>query len=367
MPTTHRGSALLAQLTLLRRAAEASDPADIALLLQRAGAHHRFLLPLAFAGHTLASVVHGVLVIARNWRLMLIELIPAVWIGAITWNWRAHVSGRIELVEVHGTVAVAIAVFVVTVNLLAYWCNAVFAFTLSQDDRSDLSAAFRQARQRANVVNAWAISIGALHAYVAVFAVRWSIGGFAVAQGMIAIIQMYALVALPAALAGLRRQRKLPIRERLSAMAITAALTGLAVAPGFGLNRAGIVLIGLGLPLLGGTVLTVAIILQVAATSSASAVKLAARLSTPPTGIEPAADTNASATTSASPCRESSSDGVADRTVDGLIGRRADRGGNRLGDHPPDRADEDPDEQHADRGMIERDHHDTDHRDETDL
>lgn len=277
---------LRAQLAVLRRAAAAGDPADIARVLQRLGQHHRLLLPLALAGHTLESVVHGVLLLVHNWRLMLVQLVPAVWIGAITWNWRAHVSGRLELVEVHGRVALAIAVFVVTVNLLAYWCTAVFAFTLSQGDRIDLSVAFHQARQRANVVNAWAISVGALHAYVAVVAVRWSISGFAVAQGVISIIQMYALVALPAALAGLHRQRKLPVHERLSALAITAALTGLAVAPGFGLNRAGIVLIGLGLPVPGGIVLTIAIILQVAATSSARAVKLAANLTTPAAGIE---------------------------------------------------------------------------------
>jgi hypothetical protein len=130
-------------------------------------------------------------------------------------------------------------------------------------------------------VNAWAISIGVLHAGVAVFAVRWSLGGFAVAQAAIAVVQMYALVALPAALAGLRKQPKLPIRERLSAMAITASLAGIASAPGFGLNRAGVVLIGVGLPVVGGVVLAVAIVLQVAATSSTRAVKLAAKLSTP--------------------------------------------------------------------------------------
>jgi hypothetical protein len=48
--------------------------------------------------------------------------------------------------------------------------------------------------------------------------------------------------------------------------------------PGFGLNRIGVVLFGLGLPLLGIPVLAVAIVLQIAATSSATAVKLAAKL-----------------------------------------------------------------------------------------
>lgn len=284
-------SVLMAQLALLRRAAVASDPADVARLLERAGARHRVLLPLALAGQTLESVIHGLLLIVRNWRLMLVELVPAVWIGAITWNWRAHASGRVELVEVHGVIAVVVAVFVVTVNLLAYWCNATFAFTLSQGEPIDVSAAFRSARQRARVVNTWALSIGALHAAVAVFAVRWSFGGFAIAQGTIAIVQMYALVALPAALAGLRRQRNVSIRERASSAAVTTALTGLAAAPGFGLNRLGVVLIGLGVPLVGGIVLTVAIILQVAATSSARAVKLAAKLSTPPGAGERGGDT----------------------------------------------------------------------------
>jgi hypothetical protein len=157
----------------------------------------------------------------------------------------------------------------------------VFAFTLTQGDAVDLSAAFAQARARARIVNAWALTIGVVHAAVSVFAVRGSLGGYAVAQGAIAVVQMYALVALPAALAGLPRRRRMPVRERASSLAITATLAGVAAAPGFGLNRLGVVLIGLGLPLVGGLILAVAIVLQIAAASSASAVKLATRLSAP--------------------------------------------------------------------------------------
>jgi hypothetical protein len=269
---------LLAQLQVLRDAAEVADPAEVARRLQTAGDRSRLLLPLAFAGHALEAIVRGVLLLARNWRLVLLELVPAVWIGAITWSWRAHVTGDVELVALHGWVAVGVALFVIGVNLVAYWCNAVFAFTLTQGDRIDLRAAFRDARRRARIVNVWAISIGVLHAGVSVFAVRGSLGGYAVAQGAIAVLQMYALVALPAALAGLPRRRKLPMRDRLSSMAITGTLAGVAAVPGFGLNRIGVVLFGLGLPLLGIPVLAVAIVLQIAATSSATAVKLAAKL-----------------------------------------------------------------------------------------
>jgi hypothetical protein len=270
--------AFWSQLRILRQAAVVADPADVTQRLRAAGGRSRLTLPLAFAGHALEAVVRGVLLLAGNWRLMLVELVPAVWIGAITWDWRAHVTGRVELVEVHGWVAVGIAAFVVAMNLLAYWCNAVFAFTLTQGAHIDLRAAFRDARERARIVNAWAISIGVLHAGVAVFAVRWSLSGYAVALGSIAVVQMYALVALPAALAGLPRKRKGPLRERVSSAAITATLAGIAAVPGFGLNRLAVVLIGLGLPFVGALVLAVAIVLQIAATSSAGAVKLATRL-----------------------------------------------------------------------------------------
>jgi hypothetical protein len=60
--------------------------------------------------------------------------------------------------------------------------------------------------------------------------------------------------------------------------AVTATLTGVAAAPGFGPNRAGVILIESGVPLLGGIVLATAIVLPVAATSSTGAVKLATRL-----------------------------------------------------------------------------------------
>ena len=76
----------------------------------------------------------GVKVIIVNWRLTLVELVPAVLIGLTWWDLRVHLFGVRDLAVVHDIGLVVVAVGVVVITVVFYWCNAVFAFAVENPD-----------------------------------------------------------------------------------------------------------------------------------------------------------------------------------------------------------------------------------------
>lgn len=273
------GGGRLTQLRRLLDTGRDADPQAVADGVRRVIGRRRWLLPLVVVGQTLDALVAGVLLLLRNWKLLLVELVPAIWLGALTWDWRARVTGRLPLAEVHGAAAVGVAVLVMAATYAAYWCNALFAFTATRPPPVDLRAAARSARAARRTIATWALLAGAAHALVAVFVTRTNLPLYSIALGAVVLVQMYGLVALPVALvAPTAARHRRTLRERAAAMVLTGAVSGVASAPGFLLNRLGLVFFAVGVPWLGMIVLVPAVLIQAAGAASARAVQLAARV-----------------------------------------------------------------------------------------
>ena len=117
-------------------------PSQVESALKDLGERRRWLAPLIYAAGTIAVVFDGVLLLLRNWRLTLLQLVPAAWISVMTWNMKSHLVSK---PSISTGVSIAAAVGVVLAAQLAYWCNATFAYTMLQDP-PDTRAAFREAR-----------------------------------------------------------------------------------------------------------------------------------------------------------------------------------------------------------------------------
>jgi hypothetical protein len=141
----------------------------------------------------------------------------------------------------------------------------------------DVRRAFTAARAHRSLITSWALAIGAAHAVVSVHVSRTTVAWYGIGLGAIALVQMYSLVALPVALAGLPR-RRLPVRQRAVSTMITLAITVLAITPGLVLNRLSVALIDRGIPVGGAVLLVGAVIIQMAATSSVHTVTLATKV-----------------------------------------------------------------------------------------
>jgi hypothetical protein len=126
-------------------------------------------------------------------------------------------------------------------------------------------------------ITGWALTIGVVHVVVSVVLARTSTIWFGAGMTVVVVIQMYALVALPVSLAGLSF-KGVPRTQRLGSTVATAALTFVALAPGLVLTRLAVALMNLDVQWIGVVALIVAVLVQVAATSSVRTVVLATKL-----------------------------------------------------------------------------------------
>lgn len=211
-----------------------------------------------------------------NWRLILLEIPPAIWIGAIVWDWRAHASGQVRLREFHGWALVGIASVVVAANAVAYWCNTVIAFALQDWDDPSIGRAWRRAWRRRRVLWMLIVGVGLLHASVMMSAAGAGRGWYAAAFGVVAVVQMYALGAVPSAVAGLPK-RTGSFGDHLGRIVTSGIVVAIAMTPGLLLTRFGMALVDWRLVIVAIPMFVVGTVLQIAGTSSTHAVALATR------------------------------------------------------------------------------------------
>lgn len=264
-------------ITLARERADTADPHLVAEALRELGRRTWWGVPLVLIGRTLDALVSAVLLLMTTARLALVEIVPALWLGAITWDWRVHSTGQLPLPSVHGWIAGLVTVGVLTLNVTAYWCNVVLSFALREPPPIRLAPAFREARTHGATITAWALAIGVVHVFVSIVLARTSTTWFGLGITVVVVIQMYALIALPVSLAGLSF-KGIPWTQRLGNTILMAALTLVALTPGLVLTRVAVAIMNLDVPWIGWVVLIVAVLVQVAATSSVRTVALATKL-----------------------------------------------------------------------------------------
>jgi hypothetical protein len=263
--------------TLVRAVAavRSLEPERVQVEVRRLGTRRRWLKPLAYAAGTVAIVFQGVLLLLRDWRLLLLQLVPATWLWLMTWNLRTHLFSKSDLPTAYRPL---LAVSVILVSLLAYWCNAVFAFTVTQTGpRADVRMAFRQARERWRFITGIALATGVLQAGVWAGLSRVSVRAFVIGLTVMLVVQIYMFIAVPLWLLG--GKPKESRREAITRSATTGVLSGVASAPGFLFNRIGLLLLGIGsVWWLGVILVSLSAVLHVTASSSVRVVKLTVRL-----------------------------------------------------------------------------------------
>jgi hypothetical protein len=250
------------------------DPGVVEDELQRLGSRRRWLAPLVYAAGTVAVVFRGVLFLLQNWRVLLLQVVPAAWLWLMTWNVKTHLFSR-EALPLDYRAPLAIGVIVL--SLVCHWCNATFAFTLTQPGRPQIRPAFREARQRWRLVTVVALVAGAAQAAVWVFLAPISVRWFLVGLTAMLVIQIYLFVALPLWLVGIKPRESR--RQKMTRSVTTGVLGGVASTPGFLFNRLGLLLLGTqALWVLGIVFVSIGAVLHLTASSSVRVVKMSARL-----------------------------------------------------------------------------------------
>jgi hypothetical protein len=261
----------------LVRAIREGDDAMVEDAVLRLSRSRRWLAPLGLAVGAFIMLFAGLKLVFSNWRLTLVQILPAMWVWLAMFDLKLHVLHGKTFHALTGPVVVPLVLAVAVVTALAFYLNAVFAFAIARGGRPEVRAGIADAREHMHVVLAWGLGVGVLLGFATIIATRWGRPWFTLALGVVVGVMMVCYVAVPSSLIGVKRIASR--RDKLAASAVSGALGAAVTAPGYLLGRIGILLLGSHtLFALGVVVLVVGLMLQAGATGAVKAVKLSATL-----------------------------------------------------------------------------------------
>ena len=238
----------------------------------------RYLAPLAFLVGAFAMLFEGVKLLVSNWRLTLIQILPAMWIWLAMFDLKAH-AFRGKTFHVLNGPALGVAAFlIVAITVASFYLNAVFAFAIAKAGPPKIRPAFSEARKHLRTVLAWGVVIGAALAMATVVLPRWKHWAFFLTLSIVVGVMMFAYVAVPARLIGLRGTNYSK-RDKVSAAAVGGTIGAVICTPPYLLGRLAILMLGVHWLFVPGVILlTLAITVQAGATGAVKAIKMSAKL-----------------------------------------------------------------------------------------
>jgi hypothetical protein len=237
-----------------------------------------WLAPLALAIEAFAMLFVGVKLLFTNWRLTLVQVLPAMWIWAAMYDLKLHVLRGKSFHELTGpAVVIPLVLGVAVVTAASFYLNAVFAFAIIQPGRPQIRPAFTQARSHLLVVLGSGLIVGLLLGLSTVVVVRWGVFWFGFSLSIVVGVMMVSYVAVPSRLIGVKPiQSK---RDKLTASAVGGAIGAVVCTPPYALGRVGLLLLGSHtLFALGVILFTIGITLQAGATGAVKTIKMSAKL-----------------------------------------------------------------------------------------
>ncbi|MCL2395515.1 MAG: hypothetical protein FWC87_12620 [Acidimicrobiaceae bacterium] len=240
------------------------------------GRRRKVLAPLGMLVGAFVMIFQGLKLLVSEWRLALVQIVPALWIWAAVADLKFHTLGGARFRLWHGILPVLFVLCVVVLSVAALYLNVVFAFAIARPGRPELHPAFREARRLFRPILLTGIVVGGGLGVAAFIVPDWGIGWFGLALSVMVGVMMVAYVAVPSRLVGLRATASR--RDRWATTVLASVLAAAVSAPAYVLDRIGILLIGTPLLILGAFFLLGGALLQVGLTGAARAIKLSARL-----------------------------------------------------------------------------------------
>jgi hypothetical protein len=274
-----RRDAAVTRVSIVIQAIRDMDDDTVTSAVEGLSRRHRLLAPLALVAGAFVMLVDGLKLVISNWRLTLVQVLPAMWIWIALFDIKYHVLRHHSFREVTGPKLVAAFILITAITAACFFLNATFAFAITQrGGPPDIRAAMREAWSHRRVVLAWGAGVGVLLAFAAVVVDRWGLRWFALSMSIVVGIMMVCYVAVPARLIGATKAH-VPRRDKLAAAAVGGVVAAIVTAPGYLMGRVGLVLLGSQFLRVPGIVLiVVGLTLHAGAEGSVKAVKMSSKL-----------------------------------------------------------------------------------------
>jgi hypothetical protein len=272
-----RRQVLLRQGRALVHAIQVGDEAAVEAAVRDLSRSRRVFAPLVFALGAFVMLFQGLQLLFSNWRLTLIQVLPAMWIWLALLDLKLHVFKGHEFHTWRGGAAALLVVMIALVTAAAFYLNSVFAFAISEPGKPRIRPAFARARHHLPVVLGVGLLVGAALGVATIVVPRWGRPWFALSLGIVIGVMMLTYVTVPARIVGIRPTGSR--RDKAAAAAIGGALGALVCTPPYVIGRVGILLLGSHtLFALGVVLLAVGLTLQAGATGAVKAIKMSAKL-----------------------------------------------------------------------------------------
>ena len=276
-PPETRRQLIVRQARALLHAIRENDEAAVEEAVLALSRSRRIFAPLVFALGAFVMLFQGLRTLFSNWRLTLIQVLPAMWIWLALLDLKAHTLKGKEFHSWHGGTELLLVVAIALVTAASYYLNAVFAFAISHPGGPTIRPAFARARRHLHIVLGVGLLVGLALGFSAIVVPRWGQHWFALSLGIVVGVMMLTYVTVPARIVGIK-----PVgsrRDKMAAAAIGGTMGALICAPAYIIGRIGILLLGSNAVFwLGVVLLTVGFALQAGATGAVKAIKMSAKL-----------------------------------------------------------------------------------------
>jgi hypothetical protein len=265
-----------ARIERLVRAIEDDDEAMVDAVLELSR-RRRIFAPLAFTVGAFAMLIEGLRLLVTNWRLTLVQILPAMWIWLAMYDLKAHALKGRSAPELRGAVLIPVILAIVAITAACFFLNAVFAFAIAQPEQPEVRPAFARARAHLSTILTWGATIGLALGVATTVLARAGRPWFVLCLGAVIGVMMICYVAVPSRLIGIRPNYTR--RDKLTATAIGGAIGATVCTPPYLLGRLGILMLGSPVLVVPGIfVLTLGVTLQAGATGAVRAIKMSASL-----------------------------------------------------------------------------------------
>jgi hypothetical protein len=275
-PATRR-ERLGAGIGRLVEAINSSDDAAVERAVLQLSSRRRWLAPLGLIVGAFLMLFQGLKLLVTNWRLTLVQIVPAMWIWAAMLDLKIHLLHDKQFNVLRGPILIPCVLGVTGITAASFYLNGVFAFAISKPGKPEIRPAFGQAKRHLRVILTWGGAIGLALSFSALISTRWGRWPFAISQSIVVGIMMLLYLAVPARIVGIEKSKN--TRDKLAATAVGGAVGAVVCSPPYMLGRLGILMLGWHYVFwLGILLIVIGAALQTAATSAVKAVKFSAKL-----------------------------------------------------------------------------------------
>ncbi len=253
------------------------DESQVEAAVLQLSQRKRIFAPLTFAVGALLMLFEGVKLLFSDWRLSLIQVVPAMWIWVAMLDLKLHVVGRREFSIWYGPTVLIVILVVALISVASFYLNAVFAFAISSPGKPAIGRAFAAAWGHLGVVAAFGSVVGLALGFSAVVVPRWGLWWFALSMSIVVGVMMLTYVTVPSRLVGIKASSSR--RDKLTASVVAGALGAIVCTPPYVLARVGLLLLGTHtFFVLGVLLLAIGLSLQSGATGAVKAIKMSSKL-----------------------------------------------------------------------------------------